>query len=521
MPLRIGAPGQFALVRERLRTARFDERSVCAALGVEHLWRLGELAGTQPAPPQGGDDALGLLVSAFLRLERVPVAAARQLLGAREFDAFDALGLLVPSSEAGMCEAPVLLYPVADLVLASDRHRNADGSALNPPPDAVFPAIFPGTTRFLRLLPTGSFDAALDLGSGTGVAALILAAVSRGAVAADITERAGHFAEFNRRLNDRLQVEVVCGDLYQPVADRDFDCIVAHPPYMPTASDSFVFRDGGETGESLLQQIVTGLPRHLRAGGTFLALSAAWDTEKAPFESRVREWLGEHGDPDEYHVFLAIENEMPAAELAEQLERRARGGGDRLTEAPQASRIVRDAKTWTARFAELGLSRHVYGALAIARRPASDARRGQVRQPRGGTRRTILGASADGAAVARALSHMAWRAEQEAAGTLSQTLAALRPRLATEARLHVTYAPRDGVLAPVDTVMEREEPFRATTRVEPWMLSFIGAFDGQLSLGELHAKLSANGALPEGFGLDALVEVAGQMLERGYLDGEF
>ena len=143
-----------------------------------------------------------------------------------------------------------------------------------PPADVVFPAIFRGTLRFLRVISKSPGEEALDLCSGTGIGSLVLSRHVRRVVASDLTARATHFARFNRLLNGCENVEVVQGDLYEPVEERTFDRIVAHPPYVPALSETHVFRDAGETGESVLERIVAGLPRHLRLGGTFYGLSA-------------------------------------------------------------------------------------------------------------------------------------------------------------------------------------------------------------------------------------------------------
>src|SRR3989442_11725046 len=66
---------------------------------------------------------------------------------------------------------------------------------------------------------------------------------------------------------------------------------------MPSLSSRMTFRDGGETGETIIQRIVESLPRYLEPGGMFCSVTAGADLIAAPFEKRVREWLG--GAPPE------------------------------------------------------------------------------------------------------------------------------------------------------------------------------------------------------------------------------
>jgi SAM-dependent methyltransferase len=114
--------------------------------------------------------------------------------------------------------------------VVSDRRDDPDGGEYTPPEDVVFPAIYAGTLRFLKLLPEARDAEALDHCGGSGIGALHLARTARTAVTADLTERSAFFAEFNGRLNG-VKIESLCGDLYVPVAGRQFDLITAHPPF--------------------------------------------------------------------------------------------------------------------------------------------------------------------------------------------------------------------------------------------------------------------------------------------------
>ncbi|MCX6630450.1 MAG: class I SAM-dependent methyltransferase [Candidatus Solibacter sp.] len=158
------------------------------------------------------------------------------------------------------------------MYIASDRWSNPDGTAIDTPTDAVYPAFIATTRLFLELLPKGTCDNFLDLCAGTGIAALVAAKNgARHACASDITERCSMFAEFNRRLNAIPNVSIATSDLYRNLDRQTFDCIVAHPPYVPTLSPKWIFYSGGEDGEQVTRGIVEGLPLHLRDGGTFCA----------------------------------------------------------------------------------------------------------------------------------------------------------------------------------------------------------------------------------------------------------
>jgi hypothetical protein len=269
---------------------------------------------------------------------------------------------------------------------------------------------------------------------------------------------------------------------------------VAHPPYVPSPGDAFVFRDGGPTGERLVRRMITELPDVLRPGGMFCAVCAAWDTAELPLEQRVRGWLGPRAD--EFDVLLGVETELRPAELAEQLARPERRVGGTVEE-------------WEARFREAGLACHVYGALALARRTAAGSP---------ADLRTWLGATTRGADLERALAALADRAMQIAAGTRAQALDKLRPRPAEALGVHVEYATRAGALVPAEVMLATQEPFRSRTRIDPWMLALISAFDGTHRPGEVLAALRARRGVPEGFTLEDLRRLLELLLERGYVE---
>ena len=177
-----------------------------------------------------------------------------------------------------------ILFATRGMVLASDRVSSLDRAPLPPDADVVYPAAIENTVAFMSTLPETPCDALLDVGTGSGVAALDGARYARHAWGTDIAARSVQFAEFNRRLNGIQNATMLQGDLYAPVEGLTFDRIVTHPPYVPARKNTMIFRDGGEDGEQILRGIVEGLPRFLRPGGRFYTLVVAADCEGQWFE---------------------------------------------------------------------------------------------------------------------------------------------------------------------------------------------------------------------------------------------
>jgi methylase of polypeptide subunit release factors len=109
---------------------------------------------------------------------------------------------------------------------------------------------------------------AIDLGTGSGVHAILASDHCREVVAVDINPRTIEFAKFNSALNGVSNVEFVLSDLLNSV-EGTCDLLVANPPYAPDkaarAGDNFW--NGGLDGSDLLQRIVEALPSRLDPEG--------------------------------------------------------------------------------------------------------------------------------------------------------------------------------------------------------------------------------------------------------------
>ena len=124
----------------------------------------------------------------FIFTQLVPRDELDRDIGEPEIAALGALDLLRPDGNEHYY-SPAFVYPVAGFVVASDRHDSPDGSGIVLASDVVFPALDAGTLRFLGIIARSPVRDALDLCSGTGIAALLLSKHAEHVVAADITPR--------------------------------------------------------------------------------------------------------------------------------------------------------------------------------------------------------------------------------------------------------------------------------------------------------------------------------------------
>jgi HemK-related putative methylase len=142
-------------------------------------------------------------------------------------------------------------------------------------PDVFNPALF-RTGPFL----VGQLDRiapgmhVLDMGTGSGIAAVFAARSGAQVVAVDINPAAVRCARINALLNDvdeRMCVRQ--GDLFAPVLGEQFDLIVFNPPfYRGTPRDAY---DHAWRGLDVAERFAAGLSDHLKSGGrTLLVLSS-------------------------------------------------------------------------------------------------------------------------------------------------------------------------------------------------------------------------------------------------------
>ena len=115
----------------------------------------------------------------------------------------------------------------------------------------------------------------------TGSGALALLAASdrrRDVVAVDVSSRAVATARANARLRG-LRVEVLRGDLFEPVSDHTFHLVLANPPYVPTrprATNGYDRRwDAGEDGRIVIDRLCREVHDRLRPGGVLLLVQSA------------------------------------------------------------------------------------------------------------------------------------------------------------------------------------------------------------------------------------------------------
>jgi release factor glutamine methyltransferase len=134
-----------------------------------------------------------------------------------------------------------------------------------------------GSLLFCRHLGVRPGERVLEIGAGSGLAAVLAARAGAQVIATDIRPEAVECTRENAARNGVAEtVDVRLGDGFTPVAGMRFDLICTSPPQMPTPpererDDALAAADnGGLDGWRLLDRVIREAPAHLEPGGRLL-----------------------------------------------------------------------------------------------------------------------------------------------------------------------------------------------------------------------------------------------------------
>ncbi|MDQ1530159.1 MAG: hypothetical protein QOE37_264, partial [Microbacteriaceae bacterium] len=447
--------------------------------GLEAAW------GPVAAAALGRDDP----VPALAELDRRPATAVRTLgrlfvLGgdAPEAEVVAALPTLgVPGAQRlglvravdGILEPAVDLRPyaladetgVAAWWIASDLGELALGHEL--PEEHVLGAGSASST-LAGITIDARGGSVLDLGTGSGIQALQAARTAGRVVATDVSPRALAFAELNALLNG-VRFDLRLGSLYEPVAGERFDRIVSNPPFVITPRrpgvPAYTYRDGGRTGDGLVEAVVRGARAHLAPGG-IAQLLGNWEItgDQQEAADRVLGWA------EGLDVWVVQRDLIDPAEYAETW---VRDGGA----LPGSARWRELIRAWLDDFADRGVTAVGAGYLTL-RAPTAGGptlrRFEHLPQPLGGGL---------GRALESGLTAHDW-----AGARSDQQLAGERLRVAPDVTEHRHYWP--GAADPTVLELRQGGGFARSRRVDTVTAAVVGACDGELPVGDLVAAVA-------------------------------
>jgi HemK-related putative methylase len=160
-----------------------------------------------------------------------------------------------------------------------DRYDDFRVERVHGAPFVVMPSVFnpkvPRTGEFLAAQLdsqlVGPATEVLDMGTGSGVCAVIAARHARRVVAVDINPEAVRCAGINVLMNHLEQkVDVRHGDLFGPVPAERFDIILFNPPFLLGTPQND--RDRAWRSNDVAERFAAGVGAHLKPDGFALVL---------------------------------------------------------------------------------------------------------------------------------------------------------------------------------------------------------------------------------------------------------
>lgn len=116
-------------------------------------------------------------------------------------------------------------------------------------------------------------DSVLEIGTGTGIVAMYASRMTDKITVTDINFDAVELAEHNFKKNGIENIEILFGNLFEPLKNRKFDVILFNTPYLPTENGdviddnlNYAF-DGGLNGRKVIDKFLDEVKNHLNEKG--------------------------------------------------------------------------------------------------------------------------------------------------------------------------------------------------------------------------------------------------------------
>lgn len=279
-------------LREAFLAAGYDADGVVELLGPQAHNALSRGEPEPAARASKGGDARGTLIRLFLLGETTGRNEADSALKPLGVSGALAAGVLAEDGDAVRAALDIRPHAATDSSwwVISDLDGELRTSSMPVHAEHVL-GVGHASLSLIRATSRRSVGSLLDLGTGCGVQALHGSTHARHVTATDVSARALALARATFRLN-RIEVETLEGEWFDPVAGRRFDQVVCNPPFVvgPPRSE-FVYRDSGLSGDGASARVVGGVPALLNEGGTGQVLASWLHRDGQDWQERVTSWL--------------------------------------------------------------------------------------------------------------------------------------------------------------------------------------------------------------------------------------
>ena len=169
--------------------------------------------------------------------------------------------------------------------------EHIDGLELVVLPDVFNPAVFRTSPLLAEAIAANVVNGrrVLDVGTGSGVAAIRAAGCGGQVTAIDINPEAIRCARINALLNHvDLQIDLRLGDLFAPVDGERFDVVVCNPPFFQGTPTSR--RDAAWRSEDFIDRFCDRLVDVVAVGGYALVVFSNHADERGFLDRLASSW---------------------------------------------------------------------------------------------------------------------------------------------------------------------------------------------------------------------------------------
>ena len=229
------------------------------------------------------DDPVDTLISVFVDSHPLAVDLLTKHISVPLIDVICEMGLV--ELQDGILYPKLSLFPYDGLYIVTD--RSARNKAFN---QVMW--LWGESYLLAGQVSRAPRRRGVDLGTGSGIHALLASRHCRSVVAGDVSPRALVFARFNAALNGRTNLEFVLSDLLNSIPGT-MDLLVTNVPYAPdfAAKAGDNFWSGGLDGFDLLRRVVAALPERLEDGGVATINSLYANSPGTTIREHFDQWI--------------------------------------------------------------------------------------------------------------------------------------------------------------------------------------------------------------------------------------
>ncbi|AKE41378.1 transferase [Corynebacterium kutscheri] len=284
---------------EVFKSVDFTPAGVSAALGSAAqaaLYR-GEPQAVLHALAHRKNDPIAILIQAFLLHRPVSQPDLAAVLSTELFDDLSTAKILIEDIVTSGFYASIDIRPhvFADTNRWVFSDMDASMIAGHIPGANHVLGVGAASLSLINTTPSSPVYDVLDLGTGSGVQLLGQAHCAQRFTATDVHPRALELAEATFAGAD-MEVELLAGSWFEPVAGRSFQRIISNPPFVVGPPEiNHVYRDSGLDLDGATELVVSQVSDYLSVDGSAHILGAWVHRNNESWQQRVASWLPSHG----------------------------------------------------------------------------------------------------------------------------------------------------------------------------------------------------------------------------------